>query len=726
MTRRWSQSGRSIALVICSLFVLGGGAPGSAAAQTGTVTGRVLQGKEPAIGANVVVLGTMLGDAVDEDGVFTIHNVPVGNRTLRAMVMGAEPIRIVVAVNAGLNQSLTLHLGVSNRAVSSLPTVDVIAKKTDLKSTEWHTYTDRGKMTDLHLGSVQEVIQLVTGVVVQAGVAHIRGGRGDELLTTFDGIPVVDPLFHSAPSIATGAVQGVDVKTGGLDAESGGALSGVVNITTREGGEHLDGDVQWHTDRYGESGKTFDNYDRYTVGVGGPTPIRNLTYFLTYEGVFSDTYLHAGRTQKTASFLDFIRVGNRQANEIDTNAKLAFRPRPSEKLTVEVIRNRSTQTPYNHMWSRQGYVAVTYDTTGAGEDARLTPVYGRWSFYPEDSTYQYENLADHVPTTDTRFSQVKAVWTHSLSAHDVYTARLSRHRFETSSSVGGKKPWEYDVRSPLYWSGNLDDDPFFATHGDFPTYSRQLTTTWTAKADYTTTHWMRHTAKAGIEGVYNEVNLLSMQFPNQEAQGLPGLNRTDFANYNPEGSAFVQDRWEFEGLVLNAGMRYDLFTPGAQIANADLPNGRYKSQWSPRLGIAYPISDRDALSFHYGWTYQTPQRNYVFENRGSQSTVTVRGNPDLSPETNISYQAAVQHLFSNDMSGQFAVFFKDIFGLISVRQEVDALTGLLVPVYVNRDYASARGFETSIVKRFSHRFSGELNYTYSIAAGVASDPRADA
>jgi hypothetical protein len=43
-------------------------------------------------------------------------------------------------------------------------------------------------------------------------------------------------------------------------------------------------------------------------------------------------------------------------------------------------------------------------------------------------------------------------------------------------------------------------------------------------------------------------------------------------------------------------------------------------------------------------------------------------------------------------------------------------------VYVNEDYASSRGFEASLVKRFSHKFSGEINYTYSIATGVASDP----
>ena len=44
-------------------------------------------------------------------------------------------------------------------------------------------------------------------------------------------------------------------------------------------------------------------------------------------------------------------------------------------------------------------------------------------------------------------------------------------------------------------------------------------------------------------------------------------------NYNPEGAAYLQDRWEFEGLVLNAGIRFDLFTPGDQISSVDLRSG---------------------------------------------------------------------------------------------------------------------------------------------------------
>jgi hypothetical protein len=250
----------------------------------------------------------------------------------------------------------------------------------------------------------------------------------------------------------------------------------------------------------------------------------------------------------------------------------------------------------------------------------------------------------------------------------------------------------------------------------------QSTRVYNLKSDFSTRRWRQHTWKTGLDVKYNRVQNLSLTSPNGESNGLPGGTRSDYVNFNPEGATYVQDRWEFEGLVLNAGLRYDFFTPGAQIQDVDLKSGkRYKSQFSPRLGIAYPVSDRDVLSFHYGWTYQTPNRSVIFENRGISSTVGVKGNPDLEPETNIAYQAGVQHLFTKDISGQFSVFFKDIYGLITVRQERDD-AGNLVNVFYNGDYASARGFEASLIKSFSHKFSTDINYTYSIATGVASDP----
>jgi outer membrane receptor protein involved in Fe transport len=721
----------SVALVLAAAGTAFAQAPKAPAARpasaaVGTVSGNV-KGEGGAF-ANVIILGTRQGSQTDEKGNFVIRGVPVGEVQVRVLAVGFDAVTQTVTVNAGAVTNVEFELGAS-KVVKQIEEIEVRAeKRIDTKSSTTKQSISGEKLRELPVDNIREAVGLKAGVVSSADGLHFRGGRAGEVKYQFDGVEVSDPLSGRGAGIANLAVAGAEVLSGGFDAEFGNALSGVVSLSTKEGTDRFGGEVRWDTDRYGDPTKTFDNFDRFTFGFGGPTPIPRLTYFATYEGTFSDTYLKSGMTKTRHTLWDFISLGNRQSNSINTNFKLAYRANPRNKVTFEAINNHNINTPYNHMWSRNGFVQVTYDTVRTpGQPNQYRPRYGSWSFTQVDSTYQAINMADHVPTNDNRFRQFTAVWTDQLSDRTVWSTRLSQVNFRDLQAVGRKAPWDYEIQSPFYWSGNVvvgsENNPYYATHGDFPAYSARNTGTWTLKSDFSTRHWKQHTFKTGFESRYNRVQNLTLSLPNSESNGLPGGTRSDFVNYNPEGAAYVQDRWEYEGLVLNAGVRYDVFTPGEQVDINDLPSGkRYKQQFSPRLGIAYPISDKDVLSFHYGWTYQTPSRNYVFENRGVNSAVNVRGNPDLEPETNIAYQAGVQHLFSRDISGQFSVFFKDIYGLITVRQERDEY-GNLVNVYYNGDYASARGFETSLIKSFSHKFSAEVNYTYQLATGVASDPQ---
>ncbi len=693
----------------------------------GKIMGTVSEPGGPAAYVNVIILGTKQGTATDENGKFVIPGIAVGTVQVQVMATGYDKQIREVQVNAGQTSTLDFKLGGQN-VVKTFETIDVTAQKPiDTKSSSTKQNITAERLREIPVDNVREAVAVKAGIVAQGGELHFRGGRGGEVKFQFDGVEVSDPLFGRSAGIASLAVAGAEVLSGGFDAEYGNALSGVVSLQTKEGTDRLGGEVRWDTDRYGDPTKTFNNYDRFTFGFGGPTPVKNLTYFATYEGSFTDTYLRSTLTRPKRTYLDFITLGNRQNNQVNTNFKLAYRLNPKNKLTLETVNNRTISTRYDHMWSRKGYVKVTYDTVRvAGQPDRYNPRYGTWSFLPLDSTFVAQNMPDHVPTVDDRFQQFTGVWTSQLSEKSVWTTRMSSLRFRTLSAVAGKEPWQYDTESPYYWSGNTqigtENNPYFATHGDVPAWFRRDAATYTVKSDFSTRKFKNHTLKVGLEGKYNRVQNLSLIVPNSESNGLPGGARSDFINYNPEGATYLQDRWEFEGLVLNAGVRFDWFTPGLQVQDSDLPSGkRNKQQFSPRLGIAYPISDKDVLSFHYGWTYQTPSRNFVFENRGISSSVAVRGNPDLAPETNIQYQASMQHLFSRDVSGQFSVFFKDIYGLITVRQEADE-AGNPVSSYRNGDYASSRGFEASIIKSFSHKFSTEVNYTYSLATGVASDP----
>jgi len=694
----------------------------------GTISGKVVErSKDPVAFANVVVLGTKQGTMTDENGNFVIRGVPVGTQQIQVQAIGFDKVVESVQVNAGATATINFTVGAS-KTVKQLEEIEVKAeRKIDTKSSTTKQSVSAEKLKELPVDNLNQAVATKAGVVARGDELHFRGGRGGEVKVQIDGTEASDPLFGRNANVANLAIAGAEVLSGGFDAEFGNALSGVVSVSTKEGTDRLGGEVRWDTDRFGDPTKTFDNFDRFTFGFGGPTPVKHLTYFATYEGTFSDTYLQSSLTKPSRTFFDFITLGNRQSNQINTNLKLAYRPTSQHKVTIEAINNRTISTPYNHMWSRDGYVKVTYDTLRTpGQPDRYTPRYGTWAATQTDSSYLPMNLADHVPTTDDRFRSVAGVWTYGISDKSVLTTRFAAQRFHTLNSVGQKQPWEYTIQSPFYWSGNIgvgtENNPYFATHGDYPRYFDRDAETWTLKSDFSTRKWKQHTVKTGIEAKYNRVQNLTLTLPNVESNGLPGGNRSDYVNYNPEGAAYVQDRWEYEGLVLNAGVRYDFFTPGDQISDVDLASGkRYKAQFSPRLGIAYPISDKDVLSFHYGWTYQTPARRYIFENRGAGTNVVTRGNPDLEPETNIAYQAGMQHLFSRDVSGQFSVFFKDIYGLITTRQERDEF-GNLVNVFYNGDYASSRGFEASLIKSFSHKFSAEVNYTYSLATGVASDP----
>jgi len=696
---------------------------------TGTITGRLFEkdGKTPVSWASIMLLGAGRGTQTGEDGSFRLAAVPVGTYQLKAQVLGYAPVIRTVQVDAERTTEVRLQLAGEQRPVKEVPPMEVVARR-DLTTSRSEYRVDAEAIKNTPVDGVLELAGLKPGMVVLNGAIHARGTREDGTKVRLDGVEISDPLGGRVGAVAPLSVAHANVITGGISAEYSDVIGGVIDIETREGTDHFAGEVQWHTDRYGESVKTFDNYDRFTFGFGGTTPVKSLTYYGTYEGTWSDTYLKSARSRTRHDVFDFLHLGNRQNNDVLTDFKLAYTRRHA-KLTLEAVNNRSERTPYLHQWSRNGFVSVAYDTVeNEGRDAAV-PKYGRWSFFAEDSSYQPYNAADHTPTTESKFQQLKAVWRHNLGDHDFYTVRLARNVFHDHESVQGKAPWEYEIRTPFYWSGNENDNSFFVTHGDYPRWADRRTVAYYGKADFTSNRWKGHLIKAGIEGRYDDFRNLVLLFPNQESRGLPGILRSDFQNYNYEASGFVQDRWDFEGLILNAGVHYDLFTPGSQISDADLrdpqtgrPASRYRQQLSPRLGVAYPITDRDVLSFHYGWLYQMPTRNFLFENRGSQATVAIRGNPTLQPQTNIEYQAAVQHLFSQELSGQFAVFFRDIFGQINTRQVRDELTNLLVPVFVNEDYASSRGFEASLSKGFSHGFSGEINYTYQLATGVASDP----
>jgi hypothetical protein len=693
------------------------------AAASGTITGIVVgPSGQPESLAMVQVEGSNppLGAATDASGNFTIRNVPVGTYQLLVKKFGFQDLRrpnVVVSAN----QTATIRFELKETVATEMEEVQVSGERSRIERESSATKQKIGKedLESLPVDTYQEAVALKAGVVSQAGELHFRGGRAGEVAYMIDGIRVSDPLAGGGLDIATNAVAESEILLGGFDAEYGNAQSGVINISTQEGGASFAGAVEYSTDDFGAPDKTYNNFDRLNVGFGGPTGVKDLTYFFSFQGTFADGYLKTNEARPRQTILDFIRVGPRQNNDFNYQGKLAWRPAPSSKLTLEYLNNRSVRDIYAHVFSLNGFVQTRIDTIRA--TGQIVTRYGRFSAELEDSTFVPYNAAEHTPNVEDNFNQVKLVWNQSLSQATFYSVKVSRYAFEYDYRVKSQEPWEYNGRFPDQWRNAIDftTSRFFATNGDYPQFADRDTRTYSFKTDWT--HKVgRHQFKSGLEGVYNDLSLLSIDFPvSVNANGQVGGFRSQYHYFNNEGAFYIQDRWDHEGMVINVGGRVDVFSVGEQLGVSEVED-RSRNQFSPRIGIAYPVSDRDVFSFHYGRFSQIPDRQYIFENRGAATQV--RGNPNLENETTVSYQAGLQHMFTQDIFGQFSVYFKDIFGLLTIEQRSSGDNPNLVPTYVNKDYASARGFELSLEKRFSHNFSGGVSYGYGVATGVASDP----
>jgi outer membrane receptor for ferrienterochelin and colicin len=723
------ELGPSLVFVIAAFLSLVSAAP--AIAQTGSITGKVTdQSGVPMQGASVIVKGSEgLGGLTNPQGVFTVPKIPVGTYTILVRMAGhATQERAGVKVDA----NRATNVGEFKMAEQAYRIKDVVIqehqkmtiRKKDSSTKQIVTSED---LRSLPVDSYQDAIGLKAGVISQGGELHFRGGRADEVLTVVNGIASRNPLRAEGVDLGLLAVSSSEQVLGGMDAQYGNALSGVINLTTREGGDKFAGEVRYFTDRYGEHDKEFNNFERVSVGFGGPFLFDKTNYYISYEGTFTDTYLRNTSEHNEHRFLDFVRTGLRQANASNLSSKFTYKVTPNQKLNLEMIANNSIDGRYHNRWNRKGFVQVIQDST-APTDGSITQRYGSWAWYPVDSTYIPMNTADHLPVTDASYTQAALTWRHTLGIGEIYNVRASRQQWESTEDVLDRQLWEYEQSPGNYYDPfNRIDGAYYTTNGDYPFYERRNTVTYTLNADYSKRIGKTiedgghpHNIMVGGDINYNDLAFLLTQFPNVlDANGNYGATRDEFQNYNPEGSFFVQDRWEYEGMVLNAGFRYDSFSVGNQISSSEVAD-KVKTQWSPRIGIAYPISDRDVMSFHYGRLFQVPDRLYLYQ--GRNISAEARGNPNLEPQTTISYQLGVQHLFSKEIYGQFGVYFKDIFGLLTtVDQQVPGFA-ITVPTRVNGDYASSRGIELTLIKRHSHGFSGEVNYTYGNATGTASDP----
>ena len=341
---------------------------------TGKISGKVTdtQTGEDLIGINVLVEGTTTGAATGVDGSYVINNIEPGVYSLIFSGVGYQK-KIITNIRVSSDFTTTIDMQLSTEAIG-LETVIVEATRPMVRKdlTSSQTSIDDAQIKSLPVESISMILSLQAGITQgSSGELHIRGGRSTEIAYNVNGVSAINPYdFGRTVQISTNAVQELSVVSGTFNAEYGNALSGVVNTITKEGGQQYTGTLSYYTGDYvSSSTDVFYNIDDlspvnnqvFEGTFGGPIPLLedNFSFFLSGRYNNDKGYLYGIREHTVYDSLsrDPIQIAQTGDNSIvsmnpskdlNTTAKLTFKPISTIKINYDVVYSNSDYQFYEH------------------------------------------------------------------------------------------------------------------------------------------------------------------------------------------------------------------------------------------------------------------------------------------------------------------------------------------------------------------------------------------
>jgi len=766
-----------IAILFVALFSLN-----ALAGTTGKIAGQVVDAAtgEPLIGANVIIRDSNRGAATDLDGYYYIINLPPGSYNVEISSVGyASQIFSEVTIN--IDKTTTMNVRLQPQALQG-EEVTIIAKKPVIEVDRTFATATVGEqdLKVMPITKIQEAIDLQAGVVD----GHFRGGRSSEVVYMIDGIPVQD-IYDNKQStqVSQDVVKELQVITGTFNAEYGQAMSGVVNMVTKDGGSQVSGMV----------GAEFGDYlsshteEFYNIDDVDPSAINNYQFSLSGPITEKIGFYINGRKDKNEGWMygwnrfdvefpgEYLALGDHWVT-LTPDEQLHLMD--SLGITSEMLNSDSDL--YLHLLDVMG--------RGDNEAVSMNPddnmyLFGKLSFQInpttklnyismwEDREYRdFDREYINIPEAD--YNRFRHARTNSLKL----TSSLSQSAFvEVGLSNSYTEYYHHvyedilDERYYYMFAGIENYNPVYTTnvagvkYEHFRRYSNsnifQAKLSWQANK----THYIVGGANISTNEVFyrslnDDISDLGPTFGYGDRMAVPGVDdfNHDHYRYKPiEGAVYIQDKIELETLVINAGIRFDYFDSkgkllvdprdpdvyhpirnGLNLSNAQRLRHWYddptpKFQMSPRLGIGYPISESGVLHFAYGHFFQRPNYEYLYNNpefeikRQGTGLHTIIGNADLDAEQTISYEFGFDQALTSELSMGVSLYQRDIRGLVSADKIVETyMAGTYYAQYINRDIAEVRGVLLSLNKQYSNNFSASVDYTYQIAEGVASDPNA--
>ena len=245
-------------------------------------------------------------------------------------------------------------------------------------------------------------------------------------------------------------------------------------------------------------------------------------------------------------------------------------------------------------------------------------------------------------------------------------------------------------------------------------------------------------------------------YKGNQTDGFNSGGNTVDKPYKPTfAAAYLQNKFEFNDLILNFGLRYEFVDPKMLYVDptinpaTGLPDYTYEptdaetntideslykttssfSYLLPRISFSFPVSDRTVFYTQFGKYIQMPSLNQLYQSSLAVSnalnplTRTATGSVvgfTAQPERTTLFEVGIRQVLTPNLAFTLTGFYKDTKDQIQLRRVYNSLGNPLLLSYQNTDFGTVKGMEITLQLRRTERLQVNVNYTLSQALGTGA------